>query len=121
MNMQARLIIMGIVASLSFFAGVKVTNNARDAELYAVQQANDALMLIRGQEAADIIQEVLDEKQKTRVKYRTKYIDKIRIIERTNKCKLDGDSLRLWKEAIDDINSKANSLDATLPPTSPAK
>jgi len=118
MTMQARLILIAIIASLSFYAGVKVTNNARDAELYAAQQANEKLLIERGQEAADIIQGVLDEKQKSKVIYRTKYVDKVRIIERTNKCKLDDDSLRLWQEAIDYTNSEAASIDAALSTTS---
>ena len=121
MTLQTRAIILVVMLIAAFISGVKVTNNARDAELYAAQQANEHLMLERGQEAADLIQEVMNEKQKSKVIYRTKYIDKVRIIERTNKCKLDDDSLRLWQEAINDINTKTNSLDAALPTASPTQ
>ena len=121
MTLQTKAIILVVILISSFMAGVKVTNNARDAELYAEQQKNDKLMLERGQEAADLIQEVMNEKQKSKVIYRTKYVDKVRVIERTNKCKLDDDSLRLWQEAIASINGKTNSPNAALPTASPTQ
>ncbi len=116
-NIQARIVVICLVSIVSFYAGVKITNNARDAELYAEKKHNERLAIQRGQEAADIIQEVMDEKSKERVVYRTKYIDRIRIVERNNKCKLDDDSLQLWQEAINRVNAKAFVFDAAMPAT----
>ena len=107
--------------AIGFAAGVKATNNARDAEMYAIQQKHEQELIERGQEAANIIEEALNERQKTRIEYRNKYIDKIRIVERTNKCRLDDDSLRLWQEAIASINAKASRSDAAMPTTSPTQ
>ena len=115
MPYQALIALFIFLAGLGL--GMKLTNNARDAELYIAQQAAEELALIRGQEAADIIQEVLDEKQKTKIIYRTKYIDKARAVERTNQCKLHDDSLQLWQEAINNINTQTLGTDAAMPAT----
>ena len=119
--MPVKIVMAMVLVAIGFAAGVKVTNNARDAELYAIRQKHEQELIERGQEAANIIEEALNEQQKTRIEYRTKYIDKIRIVERTNKCRLDDDSLRLWQEAITNINAKASRSDAAMPAASPTQ
>jgi len=114
----ALMVLLAGTAAASYSSGVTNTNNARDAELLVVKVAQEALELQRGQESADIIQEVLDEQDELERTNR-KLVDKAREIERTSNIALDAERLQLWKATIASINSpEAIGSDAATAATS---
>lgn len=111
---QATLIILMVVAALSFSSGYQVNDWKRDSEVkIADEQAAKKSDEAKGKSEATV-QEVLNVKTEYKIKWKTKYKEKLVYIDRYNKCSLDDDSLQLWNEAIADASTKAIVADSTV-------
>lgn len=109
-----RILALAAIIGGLFTAGYKAGVNSIKADLLEQQQEFERIRLQDGQEAADLIQEVLDEQRKEKIIYKTKYVDRIRNVT-VDSCKLDAERLQIWQSAINAANGIASEADKPNP------